>query len=162
MSATRDPLQFTGENVDEEIRSFIEKYPNGDKELPKISKNAIEAVYAFGYGFYENGKYESAMHFFRFLTLADSQNRKYWMGLGAAYQMLKDHERALQSYGYAALLNENEPTAHFHAAECFFALKNREQGNEALTSAKTVALRKPKKYKTLLKRIALIKENPTE
>lgn len=129
-----------------------------EKPTPQFSQDAIEALYASGFSLYESGKYVNAVHFFRFLTLIDMNTRKHWMGLGASHQMLKEYENALQSFGYAALLNENDPYAHFHAAECFFALKQTDQGEQALASAETVALRQQKQYETLLARISLIKE----
>jgi len=131
---------------------------NEGQDLPEFSEQSTEALYAFGYGFYENGKYENAVQFFRFLTLVDPKKKKYWMGLGASYQMLKDDECALQCYGAAAILDQNDPFTHFHAAECFFSLGKRELGCEALHSAETVADSGPKQDKALLSRIALMKE----
>ena len=144
------------------MQSFIETFSGDKGEIPKLTPETLEAFYGFGYGLYESGQYENAMHYFRFLTLTDTQNRKHWMGLGASYQMLKEYERALQCYGYAALLDENDPNAHFHAAECFFANNQVEPGNQALSSAKTVALREPEKYRALLARIELINERKKE
>ena len=150
------PAVMTSHPTDEKaMNDFIEAHANGDVDM---SQDTIEAFYAFGHALYEGGKYENAMHFFRFLTLVDSQNRKHWMGLGAAYQMLKEYERALQCYGFAALQNEKDPKAHFHAAECFFSLNQAENGAEALNSARLVALKQPKKFNDLLTRIAIMLE----
>ncbi|MFQ5729196.1 MAG: SycD/LcrH family type III secretion system chaperone [Waddliaceae bacterium] len=155
MKTSTRPSQLKDEKA---MQSFIEKFSGENVAMPQLSPEALEDFYAFGYGLYDSGQYENAMHYFRFLTLVDMQNRKHWMGLGASYQMLKEYDRALQSYGYAALLDENDPNAHFHAAECFFANNQAEPGNQALSSAKTAALLEPEKYKSLLARIELMNE----
>lgn len=120
------------------------------------SKEAMSALYAIGFQLYENGKYREAIDVFRVLTVLDVSERKYWLGLGASFQMQKDYDCALQSYGYAALLNENDPYAHFHAAECFLAQKEIEKGCQVLEVAKSVALLNKEKYNSLLTQIELM------
>lgn len=123
-----------------------------------LSTEDHEAVYAFGYHLYENGLYKKAIHFFRTLTLMNPKNAKYWKGLGATYQMLREFDRALESYGVAALLNENDPLVHWHASECFLMLKKPEEAREATHSAALAAKREPKKYQFLIDKIALIEK----
>jgi len=134
----------------------------GTESTKKFSKEAAEELYAFGYGFYENGKYDTAIHFFRLLTLIDPEMKKYWMGLGASYQMLKEDQHAVQCYGVAALIDKNDPYAHFHAAEALFSLGNRQLGNEALEAAETIAASQFGQDDTLLSRIVLMKETHAE
>lgn len=142
---------------EEHLRQIIDQYSEKGVKIPQFSQDTVEALYAFGFGFYQHGKFDQAVHFFRFLTLIDFNQRKHWMGLGASYQMLKDYARAIQCFGYAAMLNPSDPYAHFHAAECFLSLKETEKAKEALKSAETVAKKAPKKHETLLARIALLK-----
>lgn len=141
------------------LSAVIEQYTNNEENLPEFSEKSAEALYAFSYGFYAHGKYKKAVQFFRFLTMLDPKKKKYWMGLGASYQMLKDEERALPCYGVATLLDQNDPRTHFHAAECFFSLGKRELGYKALHSAEAVADSGSKQDKALLSRIALMKEH---
>lgn len=151
------PGQLEGEKLEDAVVRLL-----SDPERPQtpiLSKDAIEALYSFGYGSYGSGNYEKAMHFFRFLTLLDVENRKHWMGLGASYQMLKENKRALECYAHAALLNPSDPFVPWHAAECFSAIEQPEQAREALSCAEEIAKEKPAKYKVLLERIKLIKRN---
>ncbi|MGA8164497.1 MAG: SycD/LcrH family type III secretion system chaperone [Waddliaceae bacterium] len=141
------------------LSSLIEQYEDEKKELPELSEESTETLYAFGFGFYENGKYEKAVQFFRFLTLVNPGKKKYWMGLGASYHMLKDEQCALQCYGAAAILDRNDPYVHLHAAECLFSLGEKKLGCKALHSAETAAEGQTKQDKALLSRIALMKEN---
>lgn len=127
------------------------------QKLPEtLSQDAIDALYAFGFTFYEGGQYEKAMHFFRILTLVDIDSRKNWMGLGASYQMLGEHAKALESFGCAATLDPKDPMAHLHAAECFRALGLEEQAKDALESAEAAAKMDASRHKTLLARLALM------
>jgi type III secretion low calcium response chaperone LcrH/SycD len=71
------------------------------------------------YELYKNGKYAESKDVFRFLTLADYNDRRYWMGLGACHQMSKDYTPAIESYSVAAIQNPKDPYVHFYAAECF-------------------------------------------
>jgi type III secretion system low calcium response chaperone LcrH/SycD len=122
------------------------------------SNDAHAALYVVGYQLYENGKYREAVDVFRVLTVLDQTERKYWMGLGASLHMQKEYDRALQCYGYAALLNENDPYAHFHAAECFLVQGKREEAYHVLEVAKSVALHNKEKYNQLLEKIELIRD----
>lgn len=124
-----------------------------------LSPEAIESLYAFAHGYYQNGKYEEATRFFRFLTAIDTNTRKHWMGLAASFQLQKEFAKALQAYGYAGLLNSDDPLAPFHAAECMFSLGEKERALETLQVAENLARNHPKQYENLLIRIDLIK-NP--
>ena len=66
--------------------------------------------------------YDEAYKLFQFLVLFDHLNAKYWMGLGAVQQVLKDYQSAVVSYGYCSFLNLENPKPQLHAAECFLAL----------------------------------------
>lgn len=158
METMKIPGQLEGETLESAVTRLLDAKTGKDAHIPFLSSEGIESLYAFGYGFYQSGNYEKAMHFFRFLTLIDIGNRKHWMGLGASYQMLKQYERALQAYGQAALLDEQDPYTHWHAAECFLAINNLEQAKEALTSTELTAKRHPQKYKNLLDRLQLLKK----
>lgn len=92
-------------------------------------------LYAMAFRFYESGKYREAVHFFRVLTSMNTDERKFWIGLGASLQMLRDYENALPAYGIAALLDENDPQVHLYAAECFIALQRIEEARTAMAMA---------------------------
>ena len=119
-----------------ELTALLEKASQEKKELsPQFSSEALLALYAMAYELYRNGKYEDAKTFFRLLALANSFERKYWMGLAASYQMLKDYEKALECYSAAAIQDPSDPYAHWHAADCFFHSDNVVKAKEALESA---------------------------
>lgn len=143
--------------LEETVICFLKEH--GLKDIPHegLSKDTLETIYAFAYGFYESGNYAKASRFFQFLTEYDPNNGKYWKGLGAAYQMLKSQEKAVKCYAQAALLDENDPYPHWHAAECFWALKNTELTSQALNSSEATAKRNPKRFHALLEKLQLLK-----
>lgn len=119
----------------------------------------VKEIYRTAHQLYRNGCFADAESLFRLLTTCDPKNLAFWMGLGASLQMQKKYKDAVDTYGAAALLDEEEldPYSHFHAAECLFALQENKRALIALASAKTVAS-KSKSHAALLKQIALFQE----
>jgi type III secretion system low calcium response chaperone LcrH/SycD len=105
------------------------------KTFEGFSKEALSAMSALAYQAYTNGLYNEALPFFRMLTAYRPEHRPAWMGLGATLQMLKDYTEAIAAYGVAALMDENDPYVHLHAAECYHALNDGSQALVALNSA---------------------------
>lgn len=124
---------------------------------PEFSSDSLSALYAMAYELYRNGKYEDAKGFFRFLTLANSFERTYWMGLAACYQMLKAYAEAIECYSAAAIQDPSDPYVHWHAADCFFHSGHLTQANEALESAMLTA-KENKAYAALIPKLTLISE----
>jgi type III secretion system low calcium response chaperone LcrH/SycD len=112
-----------------------------------------EDLYAAAFALYEGGKYEEASDCFRVLTTEDPEDRRFWMGLGAAHQLLANYDLSLQAYACAANLEPTNPKVHMHAAECFWAMGNKSRAEEALTSARSFA-QDPK----LLDKLEVMKE----
>lgn len=110
-----------------------------DQPLPQLTDKDLKGLYAYAHRFYIDGKYQDAIHFFHLLTLFDTTCQKYWMGLGASYQMLQEYREALNAYGHAALIDPKKAEASLHAAQCFFYLKLKNEANSALKSAEKMA-----------------------
>lgn len=106
---------------------------------PALSHESLSALYSMAYQLYRNGKYADAKDFFRFLTIANTHDRRFWKGLGACYQMLKDYPAAIECYSVAAIQNPNDPYVHFYAAECSRHAGNHSLALSTLESALTVA-----------------------
>lgn len=122
-----------------------------------FSKESLSHLYASGYDLYRNGKYLDARDFFRFITYANPQDRRSWMGLGACYQMVKLYKQAIECYSVAAIQNPEDPYVHFHAAECYHLLGENEVSIETLDSAMTAA-KSSDAPKSLIERIENLKE----
>lgn len=121
-----------------------------------ISPDSFESLYATGYELYKNGKYEDAKSFFRFLTLANSFERKNWMGLAGCNQMLKQYQEAIECYSAAAIQDPSDPYAHWHAADCYFHSGNLIKAKVALESA-LITAKADDRYNDIIQKLELIK-----
>ena len=117
--------------ISEGVKALIEKGATL-KQLKGVTNAELEAVYSLAYGYYRTGKYDEALKLFQFLVLFDHLNQKYWMGLGAVQQVLKDYQGAVTSYGYSSFLKLDNPKPQLHAAECFLALGDRRNAASTL------------------------------
>ena len=115
----------------DDIKTLFEKETTM-KQLKGVTNDELEAVYSLAFGYYQTGKYEEAHKLFQFLVLFDHLNAKYWFGLGAAQQALKDFQNAVVSYGYCSFLKLDNPKPQLHAAECFLALGDKRSAASAL------------------------------
>lgn len=127
------------------------------KETPPqpLSEESLSALYAMAYELYRNGKYEDAKGFFRFLTIANTFECRFWIGLGACYQMLKDYAGAIECYSVAAVQNPDDPYVHFYAAECFFHGGDSAKAIKTLESALIVA-KKTSEHCDLIPKLQLL------
>lgn len=117
--------------IAEGVRTLIEK-GSTLKQLKGVTNAELEAVYSLAFGYYQTGKYDEALKLFQFLVLFDHLNKKYWMGLGAVQQVLKDFQDAVVSYGYCSFLDLKNPKPQLHAAECFLALGDKRSAASAI------------------------------
>lgn len=123
------------QNLISDFNAFLDEHSENGNAFPSFSSENLSALYAMGFELYRNGKYEEAKAFFHLLTLEDSFERKFWMGLAACYQMLKDYPKAIECYSAAAVQDSSDPYVHWHAADCFFFSGDLTKAREALESA---------------------------
>ena len=102
------------------------------KQLKGVTNDELEAVYSLAFGYYQTGKYDDALKLFQFLVLFDHLNQKYWMGMGAVQQVMKDYQNAVVSYGYCSFLKLDNPKPQLHAAECFLAMGDKRNAASSL------------------------------
>ena len=119
------------EKIAEGIRSLVRDQATL-KQIKGVTNDELEAVYSLAFGYYRTGKYDDALKLFKFLVLFDHLNAKFWLGLGAVQQVLKDFQGAVASYGYCSFLNLENPKPQLHAAECFLALGDKRNAASSL------------------------------
>ncbi|CCB66717.1 SycD/LcrH family type III secretion system chaperone [Hyphomicrobium sp. MC1] len=108
-----------------------------------MTAEEIEAIYSIGYGFYTSGNYQDALDIFKFLCMHRHLDKRFWMGLGATSQLLKDYDRAIVSYRTCAMLDLSDAQLPLRAAECFLALGDMVQAQLALEAVGIVAKHYP-------------------
>ena len=119
------------EKIAEGIRSLVRDKATL-KQIKGVTNDELEAVYSLAFGYYRTGKYDEALKLFQFLVLFDHLNAKFWMGLGAVQQVLKDYQNAVVSYGYCSFLKLDNPKPQLHAAECFLAMGDKRNAASSL------------------------------
>jgi type III secretion system low calcium response chaperone LcrH/SycD len=113
------------------------------REILGISENEASSVplemesqfYATAFGLYEKGDYRGAALLFTQLVLTDPYSEHYWQGLASSKQMAREYMAAIHAWSLVALLKEEDPLPHFHAAECFLSLEEKEEALKALEAA---------------------------
>jgi type III secretion system low calcium response chaperone LcrH/SycD len=148
---TRDETEQTLQHIIEKIESGISLGKN------EMSQDMFDSLYAYAYHLYQNGKYEKSQSFFRFLTLLNIKEPKFWMGLGASDQMLQNYNAAIESYNIALRLNEANPYAYFVIADCYIATGLIGLALEFLETAERL-FGDQEKYKNLMTHIEIIRQ----
>lgn len=105
------------------------------KDLKNMSDDAMEAIYSVAYNLYQGGKYEEAQKVFQFLCFYDHFNRKYFMGLGACQQMMKEYENAIEIFSFATILDSDDPRPMLYIGDCHLAMSNKDEARTAYETA---------------------------
>ena len=123
-----------------EIAEALEQSVTPLHEMKGIRMEEMEAVYALAHDFYQAGRFEDAETLFRFLTMFDHLNVKYWMGYGAVEQVLKKWDNAIKAYALVCVtLDVHNVKASYYAAECHLARGDRANAISALDFVKEYA-----------------------
>jgi type III secretion system low calcium response chaperone LcrH/SycD len=160
----REIMETIEENHSQEMNSFFHEmiqthFPDHStlQEACGLSNASLNDVYRTAYDLYSAGNgLEAARYFAALVTFSPFQG-KFWIGLGASQHLDKQYEKALQAYSVAALLDGRDPAPHYHAAQCYFALGNTQDGLKALDLAEAHASSNPI-HSALRNRITSLKE----
>lgn len=105
------------------------------KDLVSIDDDDLELLYSIAYNEYEQGQYGDAETTFQVLCFHDHKSPRFWLGLGAARQQLKDYGGAIMAYSMLPEIGSTNPTAPLRAAECYIALGLFEEAVSGLEAA---------------------------
>ena len=125
---------------DPDVVRMLEQGLTTVREMKGITDEEMNAVYTVAHNFYTTGRYTDAETIFKFLVAFDHTNEKYWMGLGAVHQAQKHFKDALAAYAnVVGNMNIENFKAAFYAAECFLALGDRVNAQNAIEQVKMYA-----------------------
>ncbi|MCH9613598.1 MAG: hypothetical protein SP1CHLAM54_06030 [Chlamydiia bacterium] len=96
----------------------------------------LDELYSLASAHYARDDFEAAMPLFQKLTMVMPLVKEYWFGFSSTLMMLKNYEKAVTAWTMTAMLDGADATPHFHAAECFYSLKDQEKGMQALAAAR--------------------------
>jgi len=125
-------------------------------DLHGISDDECEALYALGYGLYEQRRYEDALKVLAFLVAHNHMEHRYLMALGSAAQVLGKYRDALQQFAAATLLDPLEPLSVLQSAECLLALGKHSPAAESLSLA--LEMCKPGRHDAIKERALLLRQ----
>jgi len=123
---TTEPFSaMTEEQIETLSDRIIEGIQDGAtfKDMYGISGDAMEAIYAHAYGFYQQGRLDEAESLFRLLCIYDFHNADYALGLGAVFQLKKQYDKALDVYAMAYTISGGDNRAMLYAGECNLLLR---------------------------------------
>ena len=132
------------------LKKFLEQAPHREVISPKQA----EEFYSFGFSLYGAGNFKEAADVFEVLSVQWPLNAKHWFALASARQENKEYDKALHAWAMTAILNTEDPYAHFHAAECCLSLAKHEDAALALEAAFIRAKENP----DLQKKIHLLRQ----
>ena len=113
---------------------LLEKNDSLDS-LKTWNEKEQQLLYAAAFSLYQQQNYKAALPLFTQLCLSNPFEMDFWKGLASSLQMLLKWKESLHAWGLAALLKDSDPLPHFHAAECFFSLDQKEESLKALLQA---------------------------
>jgi type III secretion system low calcium response chaperone LcrH/SycD len=122
----------------EEMMDLLNKFgANGRtfRDFTELTPESMEVFYMVAFNHYNAGKYEDAANVFRLLCTLDHFEIKYWKGLAASRENMKDYNGALQAYGYLTLMDVHDPYPSFHGAKCLLALGRTADAESGLLAA---------------------------
>jgi type III secretion system low calcium response chaperone LcrH/SycD len=120
----------------------MDQATEGQHSFAQLSEEKIQELNALAYWLYQNQHYSESSHFFRLLVMVRPLEAKFWKGLGACLQIQKDYEEALYCYfccSQQMAQNQADPYVYVQTADCYFALKQVDEGLKALEAAHFIA-----------------------
>lgn len=117
-------------SVEELIKNIQEGYSIA--AAMDFSKEKLEAVYATGYQFFIQGKYEKAMKLFGFLLIHEQSDRRYFIAFGTCLQMLNAPSEAIKYLGIANVWEPSDPVPAVQIAECLLLLNRSSEAYDLL------------------------------
>lgn len=126
----------------EDYVKVIEKLANGSTiaQATGMSKDTLEGLYALAYNLYSSGNYKDAETIFTALAVYESNEYRFWMGLGGCRQALGKFEQAIDAYQFAAIsVAMKNPDPLFYAAKCLLKMNRKDDAAVALEACTEMA-----------------------
>ncbi len=141
----------------EKIQTVLHEVGDLLKEGRPLNKNFsnedLRVIYSLAYTLYQGNDFVQARSIFQQLASLKPFEQKYWLGLASCWQVEKRYHEALKGWAMAALLNERDPTPHFHATECYLALDDQKEGSKAFAACQKRITEKHQELKRKLENL---------
>lgn len=107
---------------------YFDKITGGSR----FSDKSLEFVYASGYRYFANEKYDKAAEIFSMLCAFRPLNVKYLTAFAICWKRLKQYDLALTAFNTLSLLEPENTVPVLHTAECYLAKGETETAAEIL------------------------------
>ena len=121
-----------------ELADVYDDYENFEKvfdcfiEILKLDPNSEEALYKICFWTDFTGRNEESIRIHQFIIEEYPYNELAWFNLGAAYQGLKLHEKAIDAYKFAVAINEKFDYAYRNMGDANIRLRKYKEAIENL------------------------------
>ena len=127
----KEAAEKVGENISEEHGDEMERIAQDaaikgvmPQNLLGMSDAMLEGLYSQAYRLYNTGKYKDASQLFRMLTMINSTEPKYSLGLAACFHMMKEYNSAVTTYALCGIIDAHSPIPHYHSSDCYIQMKD--------------------------------------
>jgi type III secretion system low calcium response chaperone LcrH/SycD len=143
------------------LNAFLKKHFSLDAlsmENISMDDESLENIYQRALALYNEDKAEQSSEAFAILIRERPFHKIFWLGLAASKQKLKEYEKALEAYALTSLIDDHDPMPHFHAAQCYIGLNNKDEAIKAINLAEALAYN-DQKFRGCMDRIQTFKNN---
>jgi tetratricopeptide (TPR) repeat protein len=134
------------------------QFDDNQTENAHISEEALKSMYKDAIDLYNNDQAQEACLTFGILIRERPFTKSFWMGLAASRQKLKEFDNALMAYAMTTLIDDIDPMPHFHAAQCYFELGNKDEAIKAINLAEALVFENDS-FRNHMDRIQQFKNN---
>lgn len=114
----------------EELQDKIVNQNKTLKEIYNLNDKHIEEVYSMAEHYYQNGRYNEAMHVFAALTTIEPTSYKIALGYASSVYQLQQFPLAIIAFWRAYGLNPQDPQPIFFLAEGLYQIEELEAAKE--------------------------------
>lgn len=143
------------ELTQEQLDQLVSLMMRGESmaKLIGMDPDALEGLYALAHNLYGSGNYKDAETVFRALCLYDTNDWRFWFGLGGCRQALDQLQPAFEAYQMASVATAmKNPEPLFYAVKCLLKMGRREDAIAGLQGILSMSDRSVPEYAAVLKR----------
>ena len=121
----------------ENLQDAIKLIANGEFDVKRfygLDENCTEAIYAYGYQFFQQKKYDEAVQIFSVLCFLEKNNEKYFEALAAASMLAENYMSAIIAYTTLFALGHVHPKYFYGLGECCLKLEKNEEAEKYFQS----------------------------
>ncbi len=114
---------------------------------------AQEVLYDFGYNCYHREEFSKAEHIFRYLTICNPEEFRFWLALGLTSLCQQEYEKAYNCLSVAETKKESDVRALIYKAECLIGLNQQKAAYEEMQKLKFISEKEKSSFVQEIERV---------